>query len=148
MASAPSAVAAPAAALSLAVPPVAERRAKAVDRLISNALTHRGTPYRWGGSTPSGFDCSGFTSYVYASAGVRMDHSSFAQKQAFPRVERDELRRGDLVFFAGDGHVGIYMGGGRFIHSPRSGDVVKVSHMNDSWYRTGYSGAVRPPVPV
>ncbi len=127
----------------------AERSTTApTDALIAEALKHRGTPYVWGGGSPSGFDCSGFTSYVYASAGVRMDHSSYAQKAAFPAVAREDLRRGDLVFFAGDGHVGIYMGSGRFIHSPRSGKSVMINRLDDSWYRTSYSGAVRPPVPV
>lgn len=123
-------------------------RAATADQVIAEALRLRGTPYVWAGERPDGFDCSGFTRYVYGKVGVAMDHSTYAQRDAFPAVERSDLRRGDLVFFSGTGHVGIYMGSGRFIHSPRSGDVVKVSRLSHSWYRTSYSGAVRPPLPA
>lgn len=115
-------------------------------QLVREALRHRGTPYVWGGSTPSGFDCSGFTSYVYGRFGTSMAHSTYAQFEAYPRVARDDLKPGDIVFFAGVGHNGIYIGNGRFVHSPRTGKSVEVQRLNGSWYRTTYVGAVRPPI--
>lgn len=114
--------------------------------LVTEALKHRGIPYVWGGSTPAGFDCSGFTSYVYAKFGVKMAHSTYAQYGEYRHVARRDLRAGDLVFFAGLGHVGIYIGKGRFIHSPRSGKSVEVQRLSTGWYTRSYVGAVRPPL--
>jgi peptidoglycan DL-endopeptidase CwlO len=85
-----------------------------------------GVPYRWGGSTPTGFDCSGFTSYVWGRLGVRLPHSAEAQFEVGRRVSRSRLRPGDLLFFRGLGHVGIYVGSGRMIHSPHSGSSVEI----------------------
>jgi cell wall-associated NlpC family hydrolase len=116
--------------------------------LVRYAAQFTGTPYRFGGSSPAGFDCSGLVRYVYAKFGVRMEHFSGAQYAAYPKVARDELQPGDLVFFAGRGHVGIYVGRGRFIHATRSGDHVRVSKLSEGWYREGYAGAVRPPYPA
>jgi cell wall-associated NlpC family hydrolase len=104
----------------------------------------RGAPYVWSGSTPAGFDCSGFTSYVYGKLGIHLAHSSYAQWTSGPRVPRRLLRPGDLVFFAGLGHVGIYIGGGRFIHAPHTGTVVSVNRLSGGWYGADYDGAVRP----
>lgn len=116
------------------------------DRIVTEALRHRGTPYVWGGSTPAGFDCSGFTSYVYAKFGVKMAHSTYTQYDAYERVARKNLLPGDLVFFSGVGHVGIYIGNGKMVHSPRSGKSVEVVRINSSWYGRTYVGAVRPPL--
>lgn len=116
--------------------------------LIRYARRFLGTPYRWGGASPGGFDCSGFTSYVYRHFGVTMAHYTGAQFTAFRRVGRRGLRPGDLVFFDGVGHTGIYVGAGRFIHATHSGDVVRISKLSDGWYRARYSGAVRPPFPI
>ena len=116
--------------------------------LIHYAARFTGTPYRWGGASPTGFDCSGLVRYVYARFGVPMAHYTGAQYVAFPKVARNKLRPGDLVFFAGRGHVGIYIGRGRFIHATHSGDHVRVSKLSEGWYRSGYAGAVRPPYPV
>lgn len=115
--------------------------------LVEFARGFLGTPYRYGGASPGGFDCSGLTSYVYARYGVRMDHYTGGQYAAFPKVARSALAPGDLVFFDGLGHSGIYVGDGRFIHATHSGDVVRISRMTDSWYRERYDGAVRPPFP-
>jgi cell wall-associated NlpC family hydrolase len=103
-----------------------------------------GTPYRWGGASPAGFDCSGLSSYVYAKFGVRMDHYTGSQWEAFRKVPRKRLRQGDLVFFSGLSHMGIYVGRGRFIHAPHTGDVVRISRLDESWYARSYVGAVRP----
>jgi cell wall-associated NlpC family hydrolase len=110
--------------------------------VVAYAMQFLGVPYRWGGSDPStGFDCSGFTQYVYAHFGISMAHYTGAQYGAFPQVPQDQLAPGDLVFFDGLGHVGLYMGGGQYIHAPHTGDVVKISSLAD---RGGYVGAVRP----
>ena len=116
--------------------------------LVRYAARFTGTPYRWGGASPGGFDCSGLVRYVYGRFGVRMAHYTGAQYAAFPKVARNGLRPGDLVFFGGLGHVGIYIGRGRFIHATHSGDHVRMSKLTERWYRDGYAGAVRPPYPA
>jgi hypothetical protein len=114
------------------------------DRAVRDALALRGAPYAWGGSSPAGFDCSGFTSFVYGKLGVPLAHSSYDQWTSGPRVPRRDLRPGDLVFFAGLGHVGIYIGDGKFVHAPHTGTVVSVDRLSGSWYGADYDGAVRP----
>ena len=109
---------------------------------VGIAMRYLGTPYVWGGASPSGFDCSGFVMYVYAQMGVSLPHSSYAQYGAGVAVSQDQLEAGDLVFFDGLGHVGIYIGGGQFIHSPHTGDFVKVSSLT-GWYAATYVGARR-----
>lgn len=106
------------------------------------ALQFLGVPYRWGGASPSGFDCSGLCSYVYGKLGKSVPHYTGAIWNAFPKVPRDQLQAGDMVFFRGLGHMGIYIGGNQMVHAPSTGDVVKVSSMSD---RSDYVGAVRPP---
>jgi len=105
------------------------------------ALQFLGVPYVWGGASPSGFDCSGLATYVFAKYGKSVPHYTGAIWSAFPQVPRDQLQVGDLVFFHGLGHMGIYLGGDQFVHAPHTGDVVKVSQF--STY-SGYVGAVRP----
>ena len=102
----------------------------------------RGTPYVWAGTTPAGFDCSGFTRFVYAHFGRSLPHSSYAQWTLGRHVPRSQLRPGDLVFFT-LGHVGIWIGHGRFIHAPHTGTVVSISRIASGWYAGSYSGAVR-----
>jgi len=115
------------------------------DRAVQLALRERGVPYAWAGTTPAGFDCSGFTRWVYAQLGIRLPHSSYAQWEMGRHVGRAALRPGDLVFFSGLGHVGIYIGGGRFIHSPQTGEVVSIAPLHSGWYGGTYDGAVRLP---
>lgn len=101
-------------------------RARKVMR-TGNSL--KGTPYRYGGATPRGFDCSGFTLYVYRKVGVRLTHSATAQMRKARKISRKSARRGDLVFFRSGSrasHVGIYAGKGRVLHSPRPGRSVRV----------------------
>jgi cell wall-associated NlpC family hydrolase len=107
----------------------------------SYALQFLGVPYVWGGASPSGFDCSGLATYVFAKYGKSVPHYTGAIWNAFPHVPTDQLQRGDMVFFHGLGHMGIYLGGDQFVHAPHTGDVVKVSQF--STY-SGYVGAVRP----
>jgi cell wall-associated NlpC family hydrolase len=112
--------------------------------VVGIAMQFLGIPYQWGGSSPStGFDCSGFVMYVYAQVGVSLPHNAAAQYGYGVAVSRDQLQPGDLVFFDGLGHDGIYIGGGQFIHSPHTGDVVKISSLYDSWYSATYVGARR-----
>lgn len=112
-------------------------------RIVSFARHLLGVRYHYGGVTPrTGFDCSGFVRYVYGHFGVALAHSSFADFVRGHRVGRWQLKPGDLVFFDGAGHVGIYLGNGRFIHAPHTGTVVRISTMS-GWYGTRFDGARR-----
>jgi len=106
-------------------------------------MQYLGIPYRWGGASPStGFDCSGFVMYVFSQIGVSLPHSSYAQYGYGSAVSLGNLQPGDLVFFDGLGHVGIYIGGGSFIHAPHTGDVVKISSIS-GWYSSTFVGGRR-----
>jgi peptidoglycan DL-endopeptidase CwlO len=119
-----------------AVPPLGDRVVGFARRLI-------GVRYSWGGSSPrTGFDCSGFVRYVYGHFGVSLAHSSFADFVRGKHVGRWAMKPGDLVFFDGAGHVGIYVGHGRFVHAPHSGTVVRISTMA-GWYASRFDGARR-----
>jgi cell wall-associated NlpC family hydrolase len=113
-----------------------------VQAVLDAAYSVIGTPYAFGGSSPeTGFDCSGFTMWSWSHAGVSLPHSSAAQYGALPHVAREDLQPGDLVFFYTPiSHVGIYVGGGRMIHSPHTGDVVRVVAV----YWQYFVGAARP----
>ncbi len=114
--------------------------------LLAAALARRllGVPYRSGGASPEqGFDCSGLVRYVYAQLGLELPHASQAQFRLGRTVARGGLAAGDLVFFDGAGHVGIYLGDGRFVHAPHAGARVAVASLGDSWYRLRYDGARR-----
>ncbi|MDQ1004961.1 cell wall-associated NlpC family hydrolase [Neobacillus niacini] len=107
------------------------------DAVIANAKQYLGVPYVWGGSTPSGFDCSGFVSYVYRSVGISLPRTSSAQQNVGTRVSMNQLQPGDLVFRGSPAyHVGIYIGGGQYIHAPQTGDVVKIASFNPSQFST------------
>jgi len=110
--------------------------------VVGIAMGYLGVPYVYGGASPSGFDCSGFIMYVFAQVGVSLPHNAAAQYGYGTPVDRSQLQPGDLVFFNGLGHAGIYVGGGSFIHSPHTGDVVKISSMT-GWYASTYVGARR-----
>lgn len=104
------------------------------------AVTHTllGTPYRYGGASPSGFDCSGLVQYVYREAGMAVPRTAAEQLRHAHRVQLSELRPGDLVFFRLSGrkisHVGIYVGGGRFIHAPSSGKPVSYARLENPYW--------------
>jgi peptidoglycan DL-endopeptidase CwlO len=126
-----------------ASPPVAPSPADASRgaQVVAIAMRYLGVPYKWGGASPStGFDCSGLTMYVYAQIGISLPHYAAAQYQMGVPVSRDQLQPGDLVFYRGLGHMGMYIGGGNYIHAPQTGDVVKISGVND---RSDWVGARR-----
>ncbi len=110
-------------------------------RIVSYARHFLGVRYSYGGTSPrTGFDCSGFVRYVYGHFGISLPHSSFADLWRGRRVGPGHLRPGDLVFFDGASHVGIYVGGGRFIDAPHTGAVVQISTLR---WAGGYSAARR-----
>jgi cell wall-associated NlpC family hydrolase len=111
--------------------------------VVQYAMSQLNTPYVWAGAAPGGFDCSGLVMWAYAQVGVSLPHSSYAQYGYGVPVSRDQLQPGDLVFFDGLGHVGIYIGGGQFVHAPHTGDVVKISSLDESWYAATFVGARR-----
>jgi cell wall-associated NlpC family hydrolase len=108
------------------------------------AARYLGVPYVWGGASPSGFDCSGLVEYVYAQLGISLPHYTVSQWNATIPISVSELAPGDLVFFDGLGHVGIYIGGGQFIHAPHTGTVVQVSSLS-GYYASALVGARRVP---
>ncbi|WP_368259591.1 C40 family peptidase, partial [Enterococcus sp. 2201sp1_2201st1_C11_2201SCRN_220225] len=109
--------------------------------LIATAYKYIGTPYVWGGSTPSGFDCSGFTSYVYREAyGREIGRVTTAQEGNGPVISVNAAKAGDLLFWGSPGgsyHVAIALGGGQYIHAPQPGESVKVSSY--SYYRPSFA---------
>ena len=108
-----------------------------------------GVPYRWGGTSPrTGFDCSGFVQFVFRHLGIDLPRTTYSQFDSGRRVSRAGLEPGDLVFFDGVGHVGLYVGRGRFIHAPHSGTTVQISSLADSWYESRFDGARRLAAPV
>ncbi len=109
---------------------------------VAIAEQYLGVPYVWGGASPDGFDCSGLVMYVYAQLGVSLPHNALMQYNALPHVPTSDLEPGDLVFFYGFGHVGIYIGGGMIIHAPHSGTVVQISSMSGEG---SIAGAARVP---
>lgn len=118
------------------------------DEVLAYASQFIGVPYLYGGTTPLGFDCSGFTQYVYKHFGISIPRTASSQYSAYPKVSQDQLQKGDLVFFSGPGsssiqHVGIYAGDGKFINSPSTGNYVRYDSLSVNYYNTYYYGAVR-----
>jgi cell wall-associated NlpC family hydrolase len=102
-------------------------------RLVGFAEHFVGTRYVWGGTSPSGFDCSGLVQFVYAHFGIPLPRTTYGQFGRGRRVSRWGLRPGDLVFFDGVGHVGMYVGNGRFIHAPHTGTRVRIQMLSGSY---------------
>ena len=117
--------------------------------LVETALHFRGTPYRNGGSDPSGFDCSGFTQWVFAQHGTGIPREVHEQFKIGKKVSLDDLKPGDLVFFhtvsRGASHVGIYVAGDQFVHAPSTRGVVRVESLNSSYWAPRFLGGRRVP---
>jgi cell wall-associated NlpC family hydrolase len=118
--------------------------------IVNTAKQYLGTRYSYGGSSPSGFDCSGFVRYVYSQFGCSLNRTASAQMSNGTSVSMSELQPGDLVFFLKSGsgasrasHVGIYIGGGQFIHASTSSTGVIISDMDSAYYTTGFVGGRR-----
>jgi cell wall-associated NlpC family hydrolase len=115
--------------------------------IIETALALRGTPYRWGGSDPSGFDCSGFVQYVFARHGVTLPREARDQFTVGTSIKRSELREGDLVFYStvakGPSHVGMMIGDGQFVHAPSERGVVRVERVDVPYWDRRFVGAKR-----
>ena len=117
------------------------------DRAASVALGQVGTPYRFGGATPAGFDCSGLVHYSYRQAGKSIPRTTAGQWAELPAVSQGDMRAGDLLFFSIDGkmsHVGLYLGDGRFVHAPSSGRAVEIERLDSPYYRKALLRAGRP----
>jgi len=114
---------------------------------VRRALAYLGTRYRYGGSSSRGFDCSGFTSYIYRRHGINLPHSASAQYRIGKPVSRSELQSGDLVFFRTRGqrisHVGIYIGNGKFVHASSARGRVRIDTLDSGYYKQRYVGARR-----
>jgi cell wall-associated NlpC family hydrolase len=115
--------------------------------VLATALALRGVPYRNGGSDLSGFDCSGFTQYVFAQYGINLPRDVRAQYRVGKSIEPEDLAAGDIVFFTttepGPSHVAIAIGGDEFVHAPSSTGVVRVEHLSSSYWSPRYLGARR-----
>ena len=112
--------------------------------IVTNALAQVGSPYRYGGTEPDGFDCSGLVYYTHKKAGIDVPRVSSAQKEAARRVSQSRLQPGDLVFFntgATTSHVGIMIDSSRFVHAPSSGKHVRTNRITDHYWRRNFTGA-------
>ncbi|WP_031162867.1 C40 family peptidase [Streptosporangium roseum] len=122
---------------------VARQKAKA-HKAVSAATKQIGDPYRWGASGPGSFDCSGLVQYAWRKAGVSLPRITHSQYRAVrKKVSWSSLRPGDLMFFYGKGHVGMYVGKGKMVHSPSSGKTVRIVKLK-GYYKSSFAGAVRP----
>ncbi|MBO4897042.1 MAG: C40 family peptidase [Clostridia bacterium] len=104
------------------------------ESVLAFAKNYLGVPYVYGGTTPGGFDCSGFVQYVYANFGINLPRVTYDQMNVGVPVSCDSLQVGDLLFFRGGGHVGIYAGNGTYIHAPRTGRTVSIDPLNRDVY--------------
>lgn len=126
----------------------AELEKKRIGRQVANvAIRYVGTPYVWGGTTPRGFDCSGFTQYVLSQSGITMPRNSYEQFHMGKSVQQAELQPGDLLFFTtyapGPSHLGIYIGEGKFVHALNQHTGVITSALDSDYYKNRYLGAKR-----
>lgn len=110
------------------------------EAVLRYACAQLGKPYVFGGAGPNSFDCSGLTMMAYKQVGINLSHYVPNQYSASRHVSRSQLQPGDLVFFHDLGHVGLYVGNGKFIQAPHTGDVVKVSSLSEAWYTSVFEG--------
>ena len=115
--------------------------------VVGLSKRYLGAPYRWGGRSPNGFDCSGFLNYIFEQTGIDLPRTTFAMFTAGTPVPNDQLQAGDVLFFqtvsAGPSHAGVYLGDGRFIHVSSGQSRVTISAMADPYYTARYLGARR-----
>ena len=138
---------APAARKPVVVAAPARRPSSVGERAAAVAMQQVGTPYRYGGSTPRGFDCSGLVHYAYSNAGKSIPRTTKSLWSSLAPVDGSRMRVGDLLFFSIEGkmsHVGLYLGKGRFVHAPSSGKVVTVESLESDFYRRAFIRAGRP----
>tara|TARA_R110002049_G_scaffold122999_3_gene278062 strand:+ start:4860 stop:5366 length:507 start_codon:yes stop_codon:yes gene_type:complete len=117
------------------------------DQAASVAAQQVGVPYRYGGKSPSGFDCSGLVHYSYLQAGKALPRTTGQLWKHAKDVNRDDMRAGDLIFFSIEGkmqHVGLYLGDGKFVHAPQSGRTVSIASLSNSFYEQAFLRAGRP----
>lgn len=129
------------------VPTVVADKRTVNERAAIVALRQLGTPYRYGGTSPKGFDCSGLVVYAYGQAGVDLPRTTRGLWKTLRPVRKKELRTGDLLFFNIDGkvsHVGMYLGSGRFVHAPATGSQVSVANLEDRFYQRAFVAGARP----
>jgi cell wall-associated NlpC family hydrolase len=122
---------------------VLEKKQTVGERAAALAVREVGVPYRWGGASPAGFDCSGLVYWAYGRLGIELPHSSYALYDQGRRVARPWMKPGDLLFFSDLGHVGIYIGRGRMVHAPHSGTRVQVVNLRRSSYGARLIGVRR-----
>lgn len=124
--------------------PVAGNKAQQASKIASSMV---GKPYRFGGNSPRGFDCSGLVHYSYRNAGISVPRSTNTQRSQSRRVSRTSIQSGDLLFFNQEGkyssHVGIYLGNNRFVHAPSSGKRVRVDSLSDDYWKKHFVDARR-----
>jgi len=116
-------------------------------RAASVAIGQVGAPYRYGGRTPAGFDCSGLVQYSYAAAGLNIPRTTSGQWAQMSPVKDTDMREGDLLFFSISGkmsHVGLYLGDGRFVHAPSTGRTVSIENLDSRYYNKAFIRAGRP----
>lgn len=127
--------------------PAPARTASVGERAAAVAVQQVGVPYRYGGHSPAGFDCSGLVHYSYSRAGKPVARTTAALWNTLTPVEARQMRTGDLLFFRIEGkmsHVGLYLGDGRFVHAPSSGRSVTIEDLDDEYYRRALIRAGRP----
>ncbi|GII55451.1 hypothetical protein Pth03_38400 [Planotetraspora thailandica] len=113
-------------------------------RAVSVAKKQLGDPYRWGAAGPRAFDCSGLVMYAWRRAGVKLPRTTYSMRKAVKKkIKWGHFKIGDLIFTSGGGHVGMYVGHGKMIHSPHSGSRVRIDKLN-SYRKQSFVGAVRP----
>ena len=113
-------------------------------KAVAFAYAQLGKPYEWGATGPNAVDCSGLVQAAWAAAGVSIPRTTYAQWSALPHISSSSIQPGDLLYFDGEGHTAIYVGGGYMIDAPQTGMDIEKIPMNNSWYQANFDGAVRP----
>jgi cell wall-associated NlpC family hydrolase len=113
-------------------------------KAVAFAYAQLGKPYQWGATGPGSFDCSGLTQAAWAAAGVSIPRTTYEQWAALPHIATSAIQPGDLLYYDGEGHVAMYVGGGYIIDAPQTGMDVQKLPMNTGWYASTFDGAVRP----